>query len=109
MARPPKVDRAFDALYDPLVADREYIWTDVGKADAARNGVTEHEVVDALYSPQRIEHEIGSLLLAVAGLAQTARVVTVLCERIGPIGGYAILTARPATPEEIKEWTEGTQ
>ena len=89
--------------------DREYGWTDVGKASAARHGVTEREVVDALYSPQRIEHRIGGLLLALAGLAESARVIVVLCERVGKVDSYAILAARPATPEEIKVGMEGTR
>ena len=91
------------------MADRDYLWTDAGRASAGRNGVTEREVVDALYSPQRIEHRIGTVLLAVAGLADTARVIAVLCERIGNLSNYAILEARAATPEEIKQWMEGTQ
>jgi hypothetical protein len=91
------------------VADRDYLWTDPGKASAARNGVTEREVVDALYSPQRFENRIGTLLLAIAGLADTARVILVLCERAGNLSNYAILEARPATPDEIKQWMEGTQ
>jgi hypothetical protein len=33
----------------------------------------------------------------------------VLCERLGATRGYAILAARPATPEEVKQWMEGTQ
>jgi len=91
------------------VADREYGWTDAGKASAARHGVTEREAVEALYSPQRIENHVGSLLLAVAGLADTARVIVVLCERASKVNSYAILAARPATPEEIKLWMEGTR
>jgi len=91
------------------VADREYSWTEDGKISASRHGVTEREVVEALYSPQRIENRIGTLLLAVAGLADTARVIVVLCERTGKADSYAILAARPATPEEIKEWMEGTR
>jgi hypothetical protein len=63
----------FYALYVDRVVDREYGWTEAGKASAARHGVAEREVVDALYSPQRIEHRIGGLLLAVAGLAGSAR------------------------------------
>jgi hypothetical protein len=35
------------------VADREYGWTDAGKTSATRHGVTEREVIEALYSPQR--------------------------------------------------------
>jgi hypothetical protein len=49
------------------------------------------------------------LLLAVAGLADTARVIVVMCERVGKVNSYAILAARPATPEEIKLWMEGTR
>ncbi|HZN72555.1 MAG TPA: ribbon-helix-helix domain-containing protein [Micromonosporaceae bacterium] len=52
---------------------REYGWTDAGKASAARHGVTERETVEALYSPRRIDNQVGTLLLAVAGLADTAR------------------------------------
>jgi len=92
-----------------VVTGREYGWTDAGKASAARHGVTEPETVEALYSPQRIENQVGTLLLAVAGLADTARVIVVLCERVGKVNSYAILAARPATPEEIKQWMEGTR
>ena len=91
------------------MADREYGWTEAGKSSAARNGVTEGEVADALYSPQQIEHHIGTLLLAIAGLADTSRVIVVMCERVGKVSSYAILAARPATPEEIKLWMEGTR
>jgi hypothetical protein len=99
----------FDALYACCMAGREYGWTEAGKASAARHGVTEREVIEALYSPQRIEHEIGALLLAVAGLADTARVVVVLCERIGEVDMYGIRAARSANAEEIKLWMEGTR
>jgi uncharacterized DUF497 family protein len=88
--------------------EREYAWTDAGKASASDHGVTEYEVVEAPYSPQRIENEIGTLLLAVAGLANTSRVIVVLCERIASMSSFAIVAARPATPEEIKLWLEGT-
>jgi hypothetical protein len=33
----------------------------------------------------------------------------VLCERVGGINSYAILAVRPATPEEVKLWMEGTR
>lgn len=55
--------------------EREYAWTEAGKASASRHDVSEQEAIEALYSPQRIENHIGSLLLAVAGLADTARVI----------------------------------
>jgi hypothetical protein len=88
--------------------DREYAWTDTGKASAADHGVSERETIEALYSSQRIENEIGTLLLAVAGLAESTRVIVVLCERVAKVGSYAILAVRVATPEEIKLWMEGT-
>jgi hypothetical protein len=59
-------DTTFYALY-ASGTEREYAWTDAGKASASDHGVTEYEVVEARYSPQRIENEIGILLLAVAG------------------------------------------
>jgi hypothetical protein len=89
--------------------EREYAWTDAGKASAVDHGVTEREAVEALYSTQRIENEIGSLLLAVAGLADTSRVIVVLCERFAGVNSFAIVAARPATAEEIKLWMEGTR
>lgn len=100
---------AFYALYARFVLEREYGWTDAGKASATRHGVSEQEAIEALYSPQRIENHVGTLLLAVAGLADTARVIMVLCERVGKVSSYAILAVRPATPEEIKQWMEGTR
>ncbi|MDW5324233.1 hypothetical protein [Plantactinospora sp. KLBMP9567] len=92
-----------------VVMEREYGWTEAGKASAARHGVSGQESIEALYSPQRIESHIGTLLLAVAGLADTARVIAVLCERVGKVSSYAILAVRPATPEEVKQWMEGAR
>ncbi len=88
--------------------DREYGWTDAGKTSATRHGVTGREVIDALYSPLRLEHQVGDLLLAVAGLAESLRVVVVVCERVGP-NAWAIIGARPATTDETKLWMEGPQ
>lgn len=79
------------------------------QASATGHGVTEREAIGALYSPQRIENEIGTLLLAVVGLAETSRVIVVLCERIAKVNSYAILAVRPATPVEISLWMEGTR
>jgi len=99
---------AFYALYTAWVG-REYAWTEGGKASAAAHGVTEREAIEALYSTQRIENTVGTLLLAVAGLAESTRVIVVLCERVANLDSYAILAVRPATPAEIKLWMEGTQ
>jgi hypothetical protein len=32
-----------------------------------------------------------------------------MCERIGKVNSYPILVVRPAAPEEIKLWLEGTR
>jgi hypothetical protein len=93
--------------------DREYGWSDAGKVSATVNGVTEREVVDTLFSSQRLEHQVGDLLLAVAGLAGTLRVIIVLCERAaaGTVWSgntWAVIAARPATTDETKLWLEGT-
>jgi hypothetical protein len=90
------------------VPDREYGWTDAGKVSATRHGVTEREVIDALYSTLRLEHQVGDLLLAVAGLADSLRVIVVVCERVGAVNTWAIIGARPATTDETKIWMEGT-
>ena len=47
--------------------------------------MTEREAIEALYSPQRIESELGPLLLAVAGLAESTRVIVVVCERFAKV------------------------
>lgn len=91
------------------MTEREYGWTEAGKASAARHGVSEREAIEALFSTQRIENHVGTLLLAVAGLADSARVIVVLCERVGGVNSYAILAVRPATPDEVKQWMEGTR
>ena len=96
-------------MYAGRVTEREYGWTEAGKASAARHGVSEREAIEALFSTQRIENHVGTLLLAVAGLADSARVIVVLCERFGGVNSYAILAVRPATPEEVKQWMEGTR
>ena len=100
---------AFYALYASRVTEREYGWTEAGKASAERHRVSEREAIEALFSTQRIENHVGTLLLAVAGLAGSARVIVVLCERMGGVDSYAILAVRPATPEEVKQWMEGTR
>lgn len=33
----------------------------------------------------------------------------VLCERIGKVDSYGILAVRLATPDEVKQWMEGTR
>ncbi|MFD0747428.1 hypothetical protein ACFQ1L_40675 [Phytohabitans flavus] len=42
-------------------------------------------------------------------MADSARVIVVLCERMGGVDSYAILAVRPARPEEVKQWVEGTR
>ena len=68
----------------PRVAEREYVWSEEGLADAARNKVGLDEVEQALYAPAglRFERHIGDVLLVVMGMADSARVIAVLCDRV---------------------------
>jgi hypothetical protein len=67
------------------MAAREYVWTDEGVSMARHHGVDLAEVTQALYAPSGMRHErqIGDLLLVVMGMADTGRVIAVLCDRIG--------------------------
>ena len=66
------------------MVEREYVWTDDGLADAARNKVGLGEVEQALYAPEglRFERPIGDLLLVIMGMAGSARVIAVPCDRM---------------------------
>jgi hypothetical protein len=88
------------------VAEREYVWSDDGLADAARNKVGLDEVEQALYSPAglRFERHIGDVLLVVMGMASSARVIAVLCDRIEGTSTYKILSARALAGAELDEW-----
>lgn len=88
------------------MAQREYVWTDEGLADAHRHKVELDEVEQALYAPPglRFERRIGDLLLVVMGMADSARVVAVLCDRIEHTSTYRILSARALVGTELDEW-----
>jgi hypothetical protein len=88
------------------VAEREYVWTDDGLADATRNKVGLDEVEQALYAPEglRFERPIGDLLLVVMGMAASARVIAVLCDRVERTTTYKILSARALVGAELDEW-----
>ncbi len=75
-------------------------------ADAARNKVSLDEVEQALYAPEglRFERHIGDLLLVVMGMAGSARVIVVLCDRMERTTTYKILSARALAGTELDEW-----
>ena len=86
---------------------REYVWTEDGLAAAAANGVDRTEVADALYAPagMRVEWMLGDLLLIVAGMAGTGRVIAVFGDRVaGQDVIYSIVGARALTGELLDEW-----
>lgn len=87
------------------MAGREYVWTEVGLADARHHKVEPAEVEQALFAPPglRFERWIGDLLLVVMGMADTARVVAVLCDRVGD-NAYRIVSARALAGAELDEW-----
>jgi len=63
---------------------REYLWTEEGLTDARRNKVGSDEVDQTLHAPSglRFERHIGDLLLVVMGMAESGRVIAVLCDRV---------------------------
>lgn len=89
------------------MADREYVWTDNGLADTRRNKVGLDEVDQALYAPPglRFERRIGDLLLVVMGMADSARVIAVLCDRVEhTTSTYKIVSARALAGADLDEW-----
>lgn len=86
--------------------EREYVWTDDGLADVERNKVGLDEVEQALYAPAglRFERHIGDFLLVVMGMAGSARVIAVLCDRVERTTTYKILSARALGGTELDEW-----
>ncbi len=90
-----------------VVGGRDYVWTETGLADARARGVPPAEVEQALFASPglRFERRIGDLLLVVMGMADSARVIAVLCERVGHSGGtYQIMAARALAGVELDEW-----
>lgn len=91
------------------MAERRYVWADGGLASAADHGVTLSDVVEALHAPDglRVERELGDLLLIVIGMAESARVVAVVCERIATQHTYyRILIIRPVLGGLLDEWRD---
>ena len=88
------------------MVEREYVWTEEGLADARRRKVALDEVDQALHAPPglRFERRIGDLLLLVMGMADTARVIAVVCECVERTTTYKILRARALAGRELDEW-----
>jgi hypothetical protein len=88
------------------VAERDYVWTDEGLADARRRKVALEEVEQALYAPSglRFERRIGDLLVIVMGMTHTGRVVAVVCDGPKSATTYRILRVRALAGPELDEW-----
>lgn len=90
-------------------APRDYGWTAEGRQSAAHNGVLLTETIQALHSTQRVEGTTpDGTLLIVIGLADTARLVTVMCDRLRGTRIYLISTVYLSTPNEITQWRKAT-
>jgi hypothetical protein len=87
---------------------REYVWTDAGRTRAIANQVSLTEVTDALHAPQGLYYErtIGDLLLIVMGMAETGRVIAVICDRIAGTHIYKIISAYPLGGADLDQWRE---
>jgi hypothetical protein len=72
--------------------------------DATKVGLD--EVDQALHAPLglRFERHIGDLLLVVMGMADTGRVIAVLCDRVERTTTYRIISVRPRTGPELDQW-----
>jgi hypothetical protein len=68
--------------------------------------VTFEEVVQALYAPPglRYERRAGDLLMFVAGLALSKRVIDVVCDRTEHASTYEIVGAHVIVEPELSEW-----
>jgi hypothetical protein len=89
------------------VAEREYVWTEAGLANAEKRKIELHEVDEALHAPDglRLELRIGSDLLVIAGMAETGRVIAVRCEqRVAGVATYWIMAVHPVTGANLDEW-----
>lgn len=89
------------------MANREYLWTEDGLANAERRKVGLGEVDEALHAPDglRMELRIGTDVLVIAGMAQSGRVLAVRCEqRIPGVARYWIKAVMPVTGPNLDEW-----
>ena len=68
--------------------------------------MTFEEVRQALHVPPglRYERRVGDLLLFVAGLAHSKRVISVACDRTEYPSTYNIIGARVIVEPELSEW-----
>jgi len=84
----------------------EYLWTETGLADARKNNVGLDEVEQAPHAPLglRFERRIGDVLLIVMGMADSARVIAVVCDSVERTTTYRILSARALAGAELDEW-----
>jgi hypothetical protein len=87
------------------VSEREYAWTDAGKLSADQNGVTQAEVIQALYSPRQFTHLLGTDVLTVFGQTELGHVMMVLVVRYAEgVNTFLINGVREATDAELEEW-----
>lgn len=82
------------------------MWNDEGLANARRNDVGVDEATQALYAPSGPRHEraLGDLLLIIMGMADSGRVIAVLCDRIGTTQTYKTMGTRALRGADLDQW-----
>lgn len=85
---------------------REYLWTDEALTTASRQKIALDEVDQALHSPPGLRHEfpLGDVLLVIMGMADSARVIAVICEQDQCTTRYRILRLKALRGPELDEW-----
>jgi hypothetical protein len=88
------------------VVGRDYLWTDEALAEARRRKVALDEVDAALHAPPglRYERRVDELLLIVMGMADSGRVIAVLCQPVARTTTFHILRVRALEGTELDEW-----
>lgn len=82
------------------------MWTDEALTYAHTNKVTIEEVAQALHAPEglRFERRVEDLLIVIMGMAETGRVIVVVCEQADRTTTFRILRARALVNTELDEW-----
>jgi hypothetical protein len=88
------------------VVEREFKWTERGLASAIAAHITFEEVDAALHAPpgMRFIRRLGDVLVLMMGMAETGRVIVVVCEAIERTTTFRILRVGPATGADLDEW-----
>ncbi len=90
----------------------ELLWDEANEAHIAGHDVTRHEVVEVVFGTDAIfavedTHRRGRVL--VFGATRTGRHLLVVLDEPTMTGSAYVVTARPMTPRERREYEEAQQ